>query len=212
MTANLTFVTMVTLIVISPGPNLLLLLKNTPALGRRVGLLNTCGIATAILCHATLSLIGVSAVVLASPSAFAAVKVAGAAYLVYLGATAVRDAWRGESLAVRGELTTAPANGSRAPALAKGWVTNMLNPKPSMFYLAAFPQFLDPAGSTAVQGIGLAALHAGIAAAWYSLVVLLMDGVRVYLLHALVARTIKAATGAILVGFGVRLATLRAPV
>jgi threonine/homoserine/homoserine lactone efflux protein len=79
MTANLTFVTMVTLIVISPGPNLLLLLKNTPALGRRVGLLNTCGIATAILCHATLSLIGVSAVVLASPSAFAAVKVAGAA-------------------------------------------------------------------------------------------------------------------------------------
>jgi threonine/homoserine/homoserine lactone efflux protein len=91
MQAYIAFAAIAALVVISPGPATFLVLKNTPTLGRRAGLLNTAGIAVALLSHATLSLIGVSAAILASPIAFQAVKLMGAAYLLYLGAAALRD-------------------------------------------------------------------------------------------------------------------------
>lgn len=91
-------------------------------------------------------------------------------------------------------------------------MTNILNPKPAMFYLAAFPQFLDPTAPILVQGLGLGAVHAGIALLWYGLVVFAVERTRIYLNHKVIARAIKALSGAVLVGFGARLATLRAAV
>ena len=86
--AYIAFAAIAALVVIAPGPATFLVLKNTPTLGRRAGFLNTAGILVALLSHATLSLIGVSAAILASPTAFHAVKLMGAAYLLYLGAAA----------------------------------------------------------------------------------------------------------------------------
>src|SRR5262245_55574875 len=95
------------MLVSSPGPTLFLLLKNAPSLGARIGLLNTIGNCLAILCHASFSLIGVSAIVLSSATAFSALKFLGACYLIYLGVLALRDAWRGKPVMVSG--MTAPA-------------------------------------------------------------------------------------------------------
>ena len=78
-----------------------------------------------------------------------------------------------------------------------------------MFYLAAFPKFLDPAGPMLLEGHSLGALHATFALAWYSFVVLALERVRGYIRRPAVARTIAVLSGIVLVAFGVRLATLR---
>jgi len=199
------------MLVASPGPNLFLLLKNAPLLGVRVGLLNNIGISLAILCHAGFSLIGVSAIVLSSATAFSVLKFLGACYLIYLGVLALRDAWRGKPVMVSG--AGAPARRvTPLAALAEGWFTNILNPKPALFYVAIFPQFLDPAsGGIFAHGLALGAIHATIAFLWYGFVVLAMDQVGAVLRRPAVSRAINGVMGVLLVGFGFRLASLRAP-
>jgi threonine/homoserine/homoserine lactone efflux protein len=209
MTTYSAFAAIAFLLVASPGPNLFLLVKNSPVLGIRAGLLNIIGICAAILCHATLSLIGVSAIVLASATAFSVLKMFGAAYLVYLGILALRDAWNGAGMGVELNAVAEADRTTIFQALAEGWLTNILNPKPAMFYIAVFPQFLDPGSNIIAHGLLLAALHAAIAGLWYGFVVLAMDQVRAVLRRPAVARGIKAATGFLLIGFGARLATLR---
>jgi threonine/homoserine/homoserine lactone efflux protein len=199
------------MLVASPGPNLFLLLKNAPLLGVRVGLLNNVGISLAILCHASFSLIGISAIVLSSATAFSVLKFLGACYLICLGVLALRDAWKAKP--IMASATAAPARRVTPwAALSEGWFTNILNPKPALFYVAIFPQFLDPAsGGLLAQGLALGAIHATIAFFWYGFVVLAMDHVGAVLRRPAVSRTIKGVMGSLLVGFGIRLASLRAP-
>ena len=211
MTTYTAFAVIAFLLVASPGPNLFLLVKNSPVLGVQTGMLNIAGVCVAILCHATLSLIGVSAIVLASATAFSVLKFLGAAYLVYLGIVALRDAWSGAGLDARLDASVEVKQTTIVKAIAEGWFTNILNPKPAMFYLAIFPQFLDPGSHMIAQGLALGVLHAVIAALWYGLVVLAMDQVRALLRRPSVARGIKGATGLLLIGVGARLATLRSP-
>jgi threonine/homoserine/homoserine lactone efflux protein len=211
MSTYLAFAAIAALLVLSPGPNLFLLLKNTPMRGQTVGLLNVLGMALAILCHATLSLAGLSALVVASSTAFAVIKLLGAAYLVYLGLMALREAWRGSRVAATIDVASTPVATHARSAVAEGWLTNILNPKPSMFYLAAFPQFLDPSGSIIVEGLTLGCLHAAMALMWYGFVVVAVDKVRATLSRPVVARVVKAVSGTILIAFGVRLAQIRTP-
>jgi hypothetical protein len=84
------------LVVIAPGPATFLLLRNTPVQGRRAGLFNTAGIVAAVLSHATLSMMGLSAIVLTSNTLFQIIKIAAAAYLSYLGFLACKGSYRGE--------------------------------------------------------------------------------------------------------------------
>jgi threonine/homoserine/homoserine lactone efflux protein len=211
VTTYTAFAAIAFLLVASPGPNLFLLIKNSPVLGARTGMLNIVGICIAILCHATLSLIGVSAIVLASATAFSVLKFLGAAYLVYLGIMALRDAWYGVGMDAKLDGATEVKQTTMVKALVEGWFTNILNPKPAMFYLAIFPQFLDPGSYMIAPGLSLGALHAVIAALWYGLVVFAMDQVRALLRRPAIARGIKGATGLLLIGVGARLATLRSP-
>jgi threonine/homoserine/homoserine lactone efflux protein len=211
VTTYIAFAAIAFLLVAAPGPSLFLLVKNAPVLGIQTRLLNIAGICIAILCHATLSLIGVSAIVLASATAFSLLKFFGAAYLVYLGIMALRDAWYGAGINGKLDESAEVKQTGIAKAVAEGWFTNILNPKPAMFYLAIFPQFIDPGSHMIAQGLSLGALHAVIAAFWYGLVVLAMDQVRALLRRPAVARGIEGATGLLLIGVGARLATLRSP-
>lgn len=207
------FAAMVALIVVSPGPNLFLLLRNTPSQGRPVGLLNTVGVCGAVLSHAFLSLIGVSAVIVASATLFGIIKLLGAAYLVWLGIKSLRGAIAGAKLpdAVPGPAEAGPKP-SLIRALGQGWTVNILNPKPALFYLAAFPQFIDPAaGQVFVQGMALAGVHALIAALWYGSVVLGIDKASVWLRRRRVWQAVQAVSGIALVGLGTRLAFARSP-
>ncbi len=211
--AILAFMVIVTLIVASPGPNLFLLLRTTPTFGRAAGLANTFGFSAAILSHALLSLIGVGAIIATSALAFSILKIVGAAYLMWLGFKALRSAWKGGvsvAIAASGSGESRYAPRGLGICFAEGYLTNFLNPKPALFYLAAFPQFIAVGGlPILVQGMTLGMIHAAIAILWYGSVVLGIATVSLWLKRPVVWRYVQTISGTALVALGGRLLFVR---
>jgi threonine/homoserine/homoserine lactone efflux protein len=123
---------------LNPGPGMLYVLARTLHGGRREGVLSTLGTGTAGMIHTLAAALGVSALFAASAVAFGVVKIAGAGYLIYLGL---------RTLMARGEVEGAPAPPPQRHAFLQGVVTEVLNPKTALFFLAFIPQFIDPTGS-----------------------------------------------------------------
>lgn len=124
---------------ITPGPDNMYILARSVAQGRRAGLVSALGIGSGVLAHTVAAALGLSAILAASSWAFLVVKVAGAAYLIYLGVAALR-----RPLVPLVAPALDPASGWRV--YRQGVVSNILNPKVAVFFLAFLPQFVD-AGS-----------------------------------------------------------------
>ena len=140
------------LLVLTPGPNLLYLVSRTLCQGRMAGFVSLAGTTTGFVVHILAASLGLSAVFLAVPVAYDALRWAGAVYLVYLAWDSVR-AGSGGLFAPRTLPAAAPAKLFRM-----GLLTSILNPKVALFYLALFPQFVDPArGSVLGQSLVLGA-------------------------------------------------------
>lgn len=124
-------------LLVTPGPAVLYIVTRSVDQGTRAGLVSTAGIAVGTLVHIVAATLGLSAVLLASAEVFAAVKYAGAAYLVYLGA---------RRLLGRDGARTSPdrSGGTLWSVFRQGVVVNVLNPKTTVFFLAFLPQFVDP--------------------------------------------------------------------
>src|SRR4051794_21911867 len=122
---------------ITPGPDTMYILARSIAQGVRAGVMSALGIGGGILIHTALAAFGLSALLTASAAAFQVVKLAGAAYLVYLGVQALR--------ASGGLATPEVAAASPWRVFRQGVLTNALNPKVAIFFLAFLPQFVDPA-------------------------------------------------------------------
>lgn len=136
---------------LTPGPDMLYVAARGAAEGRGAGIASALGIAAGTLVHIALVALGLAALLAAVPVAYTAVRLGGAAYLVWLGARALL---RPAGLRER---TLTPA--SRWAVFRQGVVTNVLNPKVALFFLAFLPQFVDPArGSTALQVLALGLL------------------------------------------------------
>ena len=123
---------------LTPGPDTMYILARSIAQGRRAGIMSALGIGSGLLIHTLLAAYGLSAILAASAWAFAAVKTAGAVYLIYLGLQALRKNV--------GRLDTpglSPLGSWRV--YRQGVVSNTLNPKVAIFFLAFLPQFVDPA-------------------------------------------------------------------
>ncbi|MDP1964376.1 MAG: LysE family translocator [Reyranella sp.] len=124
-------------IAVSPGPGIFYVAARTLAGGRDEGLASSVGTGVGGLVHVTAGAVGVSALVMASAEAFAILKIAGAAYLVWVGIKTLREARI--DLDVRVNATGAPR------AFREGIIVEALNPKTAVFFLAFLPQFVDPA-------------------------------------------------------------------
>ena len=202
------FALVASLLVMSPGPNGVLIARTVPTSGRAAGFANIAGFVSALYFHGALSILGISVILVQSAQAFMIVKLIGAAYLCWIGIKALREAWRG----VRPIPATAPAARQRtlSIAVAEGFLTNALNPKVSMFYLAAFPQF-TPAGEGAVaSAFSLVAIHSTLNFVWFSAMVLLIARMKSSVAaSAAFQRWLKGVTGAVFIGFGVKLAMFR---
>ena len=150
----LLFVVASVLLVLTPGPNLLYLISRTLTQGRAAGLVSLAGTTTGFAVHILAAALGLSAVFVAVPVAYDAVRWAGAAYLLWLAWDSVRvpvDGTAGGVFATRRLPDAAPAKLFRM-----GLLTSILNPKVALFYLALFPQFVEPArGSVFAQSIVL---------------------------------------------------------
>ena len=132
-----TFAAAVAAMVIVPGPNTVLILSSTAEGGRSAGLATVLGIETGTLIHTLAAALGLSSVLVSSPLVFDAVKYAGAAYLAVLGVTA---------LARRSEPSQNPTGPARQlPSMyGRAVISNLLNPKVAIFFLALLPQFVQP--------------------------------------------------------------------
>ncbi|NRT54975.1 LysE family translocator [Sphaerotilus uruguayifluvii] len=138
------------LITASPGPDNLMVLGMGMSRGRRQGIAFGLGCALGCLSHTVLAVLGVSALVAASPVAFTALKLVGGAYLVWLGVNALRHA--GASAPVQG--ASAPAESPRTLFL-KGLLANAINPKVVLFFLSFLPQFVVPGQGSVQLQLGL---------------------------------------------------------
>jgi threonine/homoserine/homoserine lactone efflux protein len=148
------------LLVLTPGPNLMYLISRTLCQGRAAGIVSLAGTTSGLLFYAVAAAFGLTAVFVAVPVLFDIVRWAGAAYLLWLAWDAVRPRGGGGLFARRDLPPVAPAVLYRT-----GILTSILNPKVALFYLALFPQFVDPArGSVLLQSLLLAAVQIVIAA------------------------------------------------
>jgi threonine/homoserine/homoserine lactone efflux protein len=134
------------LLLLTPGPAVLFIVARSVEQGRVAGLVSVCGITTGTLVHVLAAALGLSALLASSALAFALVKYAGAAYLIYIGLRRILS---------RADAPSAPSQLPRrslARLYRDGIVVNLLNPKTALFFLAFLPQFVDPArGAVAMQ-------------------------------------------------------------
>lgn len=203
----ISFTIVAALLVMSPGPNGVLVAKTVPTSGRTAGFANVAGFVTAFYLHGALSILGISVILLQSAQAFFVVKMLGAAYLCWIGFKALYDAFCGDNAVS----SVAPAKRQRAlgAAFVEGFLTNALNPKVSMFYLAAFPQFITTGEGAIASAFFLVMIHSLINAIWFSAMVILFARLMKVAQHGSFQRWLKAVTGVVFIGFGLKLATYR---
>ena len=189
------------LAVASPGPDFAVVLKQSLLHGRRAALWTSVGVGCAISLHVAYTLLGIGFLLKSSPAAFSAVKCAGAAYLVWLGIGALRARPR-HGLGAAGP---PPAPPSDRAAWTTGFLTNALNPKATLFFLALFTVVVSPSTPRWVQA-GYGAWMVAATAAWFSLISVFFtrESVRsAFLRHG---HWIDRGMGALLLAFALRLA------
>jgi RhtB (resistance to homoserine/threonine) family protein len=203
----LAFTVVAALMTMSPGADTLLVVRNALRGGRRDGFATVTGICSGLYVHASLSALGLSVVLMHSATAFTAVKIAGAGYLCWLGVQSLRAAARSATAQ-----PTAVVPAVRVPALQsfrEGLLTNLLNPKVVVFYLALLPQFIGPDDVVFLKSLLMAAIHFVEGMLWLGGVAYFVDRSRHFFLRPGLRRWIDAACGTILVALGLRLALAR---
>ena len=187
---------------LTPGPDMLYVAARSTGEGRRAGIVSALGIGAGTLFHIAALALGLSALLAAVPAAYDAVRYVGAAYLLWLG---VRALVRPGPVAA-----TAVAPAPLGVVFRQGVVTNVLNPKVALFFLAFLPQFVDPArGDPVVQTIALGLLFDVQGTVVNVLVALAASRLAGRLRSEGAGRALRRATGGVFVLLGVRLAVRR---
>lgn len=189
-------------IVIAPGPTFSVLVDQSLRHGRAVGLLTVAGNTTGLAVWAGASALGLTELIRTSMLAFVVLKVAGAGYLCYLGIRSVLQARRGTPQA-----QTRPVH-LRGSGFRAGLITNLANPKAAVLYLALIPRFLPAHAQPVPALIILTVVQMAISVSWYSLVVLFVQLARQVLSRDRVRAWVQRLSGLVLVGLGIRMATL----
>ncbi len=193
----------VLLAAMSPGPDFAIVTRNAMVSGRRAGVACSAGIAVGVLTWAVVTAMGIAGLLAASAVAFTVVKLVGAAYLVLLGVRALLAMRRGDytdDQRVSRDRTT----GALA-AFRQGLVTNLLNPKVAVFFVALLPQYL-PASATVVDHLLLAGVAGGVTLTWFTVLAAVVSALHRLLSSTRVRRTLDAVMGTLLVGLGIRVA------
>ncbi|MGO4623454.1 LysE family translocator [Ensifer sp. 2YAB10] len=200
MTELLAVVTITILAVISPGPDFAMVTRNSLLLSRRAGVLTALGIGAGVCIHVGYTILGVGLIIRQSIVLFSILKFGGAAYLVWLGLKMLR------AKPTEGPQDAAASELSDLGALRTGFLTNALNPKTTVFIVSLFMQVVEPTTPLIVQ-VGYGGFIAAAHVVWFALVALFFSTgivrVRLFRLRHWIDRTF----GALLVGFGVLLAT-----
>ncbi|MFE9750859.1 LysE family translocator [Saccharothrix saharensis] len=200
-TALLAFTVAAVLLTITPGLDTMMLLRMVLGGGRKAGVIGGFGTTLGCLVWGAASIAGLTALLVASRVAYDVVRYAGAAYLLWLGGSALWKSWRGQVDRPLDVPSITPAQ-----ALRTGLTTNLLNPKIGVFYLSLLPQFLPSDQASAGWGALLVGVHVAIGQVWQLVVVWLAGRAVVVLTRPAVRRWTERLTASVLVGFGLKVA------
>lgn len=195
------------LVTVVPGADMALVTRQVFLGGPRLARRTILGNLTGICVHGAALAVGLSALLVASATAYTVVKLAGAAYLVWLGIQTIRAARRPPVVADAAPDLTGPMTGRRA--FAQGLISTVLNPKPALFFLTFIPQFIDRNESVLAQTLFLTALHVIVGLVWLTTYAQLVDRARRVLTRDRFRRWLERSTGAVLIALGVRVAVER---
>jgi threonine/homoserine/homoserine lactone efflux protein len=201
----LAFVGVSLLLAITPGPDMAVVTKNALAHGRRGVLLTTTGIGLALLIWVAATAVGLSAVLRASSDLLLALKIAGAAYLAYLGIrTLIESRRRPADL-----LAQAPPSAPGHAIFRQGFLSAISNPKLGVFFVTFLPQFVAPGQTLLPRLLELGLIFAVIGWTWMNFYGLFITRMRDFITAPRVRQWMQRVTGVVLLGFGARLALER---
>jgi threonine/homoserine/homoserine lactone efflux protein len=194
-------------LILTPGQDTFFILGRSLAGGRAAGIAAALGISAGSVIHTFLAALGLSALLATSAYAFMAVKLVGAAYLIYIGIRALVSRSNGLS----GEDSCGAEDGRRWDAFRQGIVSNLLNPKVALFFLALMPQFIEATSThkvAAFLALGLSFVTLG--AIWCVILAIAAAGLRgAFLRRPSVGHVLNKVAGVLFIGLGIRLATAR---
>ena len=206
MISNLgAFVAISALIAVIPGPDTAIATRNALVGGLRAGLYTIVGVALGLLVWTLATGAGVAALLRASEPAFVALKLVGAAYLVFLGVQALWGAWRRSGPRGTGQATRKPIPPRQA--LRQGLVTNLGNPKIAVFFTSFLPQFTPDHEASFGSLVLLGALFCVIGLSWLTAYTFVVARIGDFLRRPRARRVLEGVTGAVLIVFGARLAS-----
>ena len=185
------------LVIVTPGQDTALTVRNTLLSGRRGGVATALGVASGQACWTLAASAGIAALLVTSDPVFEALKLVGAAYLVYLGLHALSAAVRGRSR------EAAEGNRAPGPAFRQGLLSNLGNPKMALFFTSLLPQFADRFWGLLALGL----LFCLLTLAWLSAYAVAVAKASAVFRRSRIRRSLDALTGTILVALGLRLAT-----
>lgn len=185
------------LLTIVPGPDMAVVTRRALVGGRSAGVRAAGGVVSGLLVWGSLSVLGLTALLAASPTAYLVVKTLGVAYLLVLGVQALR---------ARSSATSAEAAPAGGRSFLTGLTANLLNPKIAVFYTALLPGLAPPSLPHASGLAALVALHAVLTFGWLSGYAVTLTRASTFFQRPRVRRTLDRITGVVLVGFAVRLA------
>ena len=189
--------------VLTPGPNMVYLISRSICQGRTAGLISLCGVALGFVFYMLCAALGITALVLAVPYAYDALRLTGAAYLLYLAWQAVRPGGRSPF-----QVRDLPQDGP-GKLFVMGFATNLLNPKIAMLYLSLLPQFIDPAqGSVLGQSLVLGVIQIGVSVSVNAAIAITAGSIAAFLAGRPAWLVIQRwLMGTVLAGLAMRMAT-----
>jgi threonine/homoserine/homoserine lactone efflux protein len=194
-------------VIVSPGQDTALTIRNTLLGGRVAGVFTATGVAAGQLVWTVAASAGITALLVASEPVFGAIRLAGAAYLVYLGTSSLWSAVRGSGMGDRAHLRVGPTTSS-APrdGFRQGLLSNLGNPKMVVFFSSLLPQFAPADGPAFLVMLALGMAFSTITFLWLSGYAWLVSRAGIVLRRPVLRRAIDAVMGVVLVAFGLRVA------
>lgn len=195
-----TFLLMSFLLIILPGPDSSLVIQNSIMYGQKAGFKTVMGSVSGLLIHTSAAVLGLSALLMQSATLFTILKYIGAAYLIYIGFSALRTLKNPpteEEIVVKGKAKS---------FFLQGFITCASNPKVAVFFLTFLPQFVQPNYNHMLQFAVMGIIYAVMTIIWFLLYVYLIDVFSKWLKRPTVQKSIQGCTGIVLLLFGLRLA------
>lgn len=202
--ALLSFLPVAFVLTITPGANMALVAATTLRHGQRAASATILGICAAVVLQGLASGVGLSALVAASAELFLILKLVGAGYLVWVGVRSIL----GSSVDSPEDLSEPPRRHA-FKRFREGLLSNLLNPKVTLFYLALLPQFVSPSGNIVLQSTLLGAIHALMGIVWLTFYSRALTKMARTAMGSKLTRWLERVSGVVLIALGIRVATAR---